>query len=215
MGTELIVSVETVKDWSVIDQYDKKIIDAQSLIQRSEAQLAVRFVDIHRQLSELDKAITSFAAKRRPSDPIITVDVTIREVDLDSQVNFDAFDSLQKVKEPEDSLKKIFKKIAKFTHPDKLGDERLFKEAKKALKQKNRHRLLEILNLVTADYDELVRLKLEEYKSITESVQYLMAVDFFSGNESLIKKAESYYYIVLNQTIRNKVELFNAMIKGA
>lgn len=181
---------------TVIEEYEAKIEEAQLLIQRAETDLAIKFKSVHGTLRDIERQIAEAA---------IVIEATTNL--MPKEVCADTDDGCG------DSNKQLYKKIAQLTHPDKCHNDKLFKEAKKALKAGNREKLLEILTLAKSEYVDLLNFKKKVYVEIVESVQYLMARDYYSGIQDNISKAETYYLQVLYQTLQAKLSMLHAMKK--
>ena len=115
-------------------------------------------------------------------------------------------------KEEEVSLKKLFKKIANLTHPDKCGNDALFIEAKKALKANNREALNSLLNQATSDYDELLKLKRAEYEAIINSEEYNVAHSYLNGDNDLKRRVEQIYCNNINHKLQLKIAILGNII---
>jgi hypothetical protein len=202
----VIQYTETVEDWSLIEDYVSKISEAIVLIAQAEAQLGEKFAVILTSIKKLDDELERLAREGVKADGECEAPDAVNLPEHDVR-EYDSDDALQEV-----SLKKLFGKIAKLTHPDAGDNEALFIKAKKALKNGNRALLYQILEEAEASYDLLFGMKLQEYTSIVESVAYVVATDWFSGNLSRQTRAETYYLSGLLQTLQIKQTQLNSKL---
>jgi hypothetical protein len=196
-GLMVIAIITVTEDWSLINDYSNKITEAKKTIALAESQLATKFCAIVQSIALVDAELIRRAYDKKSKEPknyeaeaAPPLGTQDREFEISS--------------EDVVSNKKLFKKIANLTHPDKTDNTELFIKAKRALRDNDRELLLNILAEAESDYETLLECRRKEYQDIIESVPYNVAIDWFSGDLSSIVKAESYYLSGLLQTLQMK-----------
>mgnify|MGYP003564766573 FL=1 len=128
------------------------------------SQLKKRSADLQKSVDEKVEAIINENFKEL-SDEIKSLDAEIRIEESLRGIWEDATEEvLSEVSDQE--IKSAFHKIAKYTHPDKVGDEYIeeFKDAQEAYKNKDYDTLETILEIVDPDFENLYREKSTEDK---------------------------------------------------
>ena len=128
------------------------------------SQLRKRSADLQKSVDEKVEAIINENFKEL-SDEIKSLDAEIRIEESLRGIWEDATEEvLSEVSDQE--IKSAFHKIAKYTHPDKVGDEYIeeFKDAQEAYKNKDYDTLETILEIVDPDFENLYREKSTEDK---------------------------------------------------
>jgi len=128
------------------------------------SQLKKRSADLQKSVDGKVEAIINENFKEL-SDEIKSLDAEIRIEESLRGIWEDATEEvLSEVSDQE--IKSAFHKIAKYTHPDKVGDEYIeeFKDAQEAYKNKDYDTLETILEIVDPDFENLYREKSTEDK---------------------------------------------------
>jgi len=172
----------TEHDWSLVTEYDEKIQEANTVIQRAETQLAIKYRDINCKLHDINQQILAKSA-------------------ANNHTNI----------EDEITLKKLYKKVAQLTHPDKCGNDNLFREAKRALRKGDRDTLYELLKIAQSEYNDLLTYRRRAYEEIIESALYKMSTDYLSDDHKRKEKAETYYILILQQTLNFKMQTLKSL----
>lgn len=171
----IVIEAPEIEDWSIIDVLNAQIAEAKELISRSKGQLDAKYDSIIQTMVRIEDELKRRNVIKEP------------EIDKDEQL----------------TNKQLFKKIAQLAHTDKLGDDKLFKRAQKALKSKNREKLIGLLIEARADYKELLLIKQKEFEEVISSNEYLLALDWFSSDFSKQSKAETFYLSVLMANLQS------------
>ena len=203
-GLMIITIVKVTEDWSLINDYSNKITEAKKTIASAESQLAIKFSAIVQSIALVDAELARRAFERKAKEPKVEgADAEAPQEQVSREIDDDADDA-------DLSNKKLYKKIARLTHPDKTDNTELFIKAKRALRDNDRELLLDILAEAESDYETLLECRRKEYQGILESVAYNVASDWFSGNLSSVIKAESYYLNGLLQALQMKQALLQS-----
>ena len=195
MGTEIAIRYDIViydgpvehNDWSIIDELGNKIDEAKSLINKAEGQLNEKYSNILFTIRKIEDEIKRRTPLPPESEPVVKTDEELSD-------------------------RQLYKKIAGLTHPDKLGDDVLFKKAKEAFKNKNRNKLEDLLAEARASYLELLAIKRKEYEELVSSVPFLIASDWFSDDFNRKLKAETYFLNILMCTMQAKQVELNGIV---
>lgn len=102
----------------------------------------------------------------------------------------------------EDSFKDVYREIASKTHPDKGGDEDLFKEASIAKKEKDYGKLIELADDLGVDVDMNDKMIMEigkQIKAITNTIENMRTTWAWHWVHSSGKNKENFKQYILQQ----------------